>query len=232
MQSDKILAISGVAEVYSHLLHDDYLAGLWKSCLPLALLWKVILSYYYLAGVVDCSVRKVNKSAPFGAIFEGSGRLKIKGRMTAGVCVEKSTSSWSSQRNENSVCFYIGDDPINGAGIGTMFSDIETPEPEKIDSIEVRGGNIVYVLEIVSFIAGSAWTCKGLVLTRSSTVDGVYSRIGMFKSENNMRLEGEEAKRDPVTGRYDANFEEMAIKKARLEYDWFARFPVSIVEIV
>ncbi|KAK5745375.1 hypothetical protein LTR17_001536 [Elasticomyces elasticus] len=37
---DKLLAISGVAQVYAKVLKDDYLAGLWVSHLVLELLWR------------------------------------------------------------------------------------------------------------------------------------------------------------------------------------------------
>lgn len=38
---DRILAISGVAEVFRQALSDEYLAGIWKESLPLGLLWRV-----------------------------------------------------------------------------------------------------------------------------------------------------------------------------------------------
>jgi len=41
IQSDKILAISGIAKLYANALGDRYLAGLWESSLPDALLWYV-----------------------------------------------------------------------------------------------------------------------------------------------------------------------------------------------
>lgn len=41
IHSDGILAVSGIAEIYAKTLDDRYLAGLWGSSLPLALLWSV-----------------------------------------------------------------------------------------------------------------------------------------------------------------------------------------------
>ena len=37
--SDKLLAISGIAEYWTRTVKDEYLAGLWRSHLPLGLLW-------------------------------------------------------------------------------------------------------------------------------------------------------------------------------------------------
>jgi hypothetical protein len=37
--TDRLLAISGVAETYAGIFKDDYLAGIWRRQLPAALLW-------------------------------------------------------------------------------------------------------------------------------------------------------------------------------------------------
>ena len=37
--ADKLPAIAGMAECFGVLLHDDYLAGLWRSAMPASLLW-------------------------------------------------------------------------------------------------------------------------------------------------------------------------------------------------
>ena len=39
LPSDRLPAISGIAEQYGRLLKDDYLAGIWRSSLPRGLLW-------------------------------------------------------------------------------------------------------------------------------------------------------------------------------------------------
>lgn len=40
-QSDKLIALSGIAKEMSTLLHDKYLAGLWETNLPYQLLWSI-----------------------------------------------------------------------------------------------------------------------------------------------------------------------------------------------
>jgi len=37
---DKLVAISGIAQVFQTKTADDYLAGLWKRSLPYQLLWR------------------------------------------------------------------------------------------------------------------------------------------------------------------------------------------------
>jgi hypothetical protein len=37
--SDKLIALSGVAKIMAQVLHDEYCAGLWKSCLVTELCW-------------------------------------------------------------------------------------------------------------------------------------------------------------------------------------------------
>ena len=41
LSSDRALAISGIAQIFTELSGDQYLAGLWKSCLHSGLLWKI-----------------------------------------------------------------------------------------------------------------------------------------------------------------------------------------------
>jgi hypothetical protein len=38
---DKLVAISGIAKYISHLIDDEYLAGIWRSTIPKALLWYI-----------------------------------------------------------------------------------------------------------------------------------------------------------------------------------------------
>ena len=40
VSSDRVLAISGLAERYSRRIHSQYLAGFWRAGLPIDLLWR------------------------------------------------------------------------------------------------------------------------------------------------------------------------------------------------
>ena len=44
LSSDRALAISGIARIFAELTGDQYVAGLWKSCLHATLLWKIEFS--------------------------------------------------------------------------------------------------------------------------------------------------------------------------------------------
>lgn len=46
--TDRILAMSGIAERYSAVFQDDYFAGLWKFAFPFELLWKLGFPYHHL----------------------------------------------------------------------------------------------------------------------------------------------------------------------------------------
>ncbi|KAK4967995.1 hypothetical protein LTR42_010325 [Elasticomyces elasticus] len=41
LSSDRALAVSGIAQIFAELSGDQYVAGLWKSCLHSGLLWKI-----------------------------------------------------------------------------------------------------------------------------------------------------------------------------------------------
>jgi hypothetical protein len=104
---DRLLAISGIAKHYSEILNDEYLAGIWLSDLPSALMWENISIRFqrplsnrapsWSWAAIDGSVETFNRSvpvdpylsiishdiqlveptAPFGAVF--SGRLILQG---------------------------------------------------------------------------------------------------------------------------------------------------------
>ncbi|KAK5130758.1 hypothetical protein LTR08_001703 [Meristemomyces frigidus] len=57
---DKLLAFSGVAQVYADLLKDEYLAGLWGSRLVLELLWRKKWNH-------DCSLDLRNRPSQYRA---------------------------------------------------------------------------------------------------------------------------------------------------------------------
>lgn len=104
---DRLLAISGIANYYSEIVHDEYLAGIWRRDLPAGLMWENIgqlfqrpvrsrapsWSWAAIDGrvesfgqwllvdphlsIVSHATQLVEPTAPFGAVL--SGRLTLKG---------------------------------------------------------------------------------------------------------------------------------------------------------
>ncbi|KAE8442219.1 hypothetical protein EG329_003748 [Mollisiaceae sp. DMI_Dod_QoI] len=103
---DRLLAISGIANHYSELFRDEYLAGIWRRDLPAGLMWSNIHRRYprplrsrapswswaaidgraeifWLSlvdphlSIISHSIQLVEPTAPFGAVI--SGRLTLKG---------------------------------------------------------------------------------------------------------------------------------------------------------
>lgn len=99
--ADHSLAISGIAELYSKIIGEKYLAGIWEGDLPAGLMWETASepgprpweyrapswSWFSIDGTVEyfrnlirrdpnleilsCSVEPKRKAAPFGAIISG-----------------------------------------------------------------------------------------------------------------------------------------------------------------
>jgi hypothetical protein len=60
-ESDKLVALSGVAAYFKDMLQDDYLAGLWKANLPSTLLWSV---WPWIVGDGTSTARPLKYRAP------------------------------------------------------------------------------------------------------------------------------------------------------------------------
>ena len=55
-EEDVLIAISGVAQEWQNALNDDYLAGLWKNCLHVGLLWYT--AYGHDMDLVECAPQR------------------------------------------------------------------------------------------------------------------------------------------------------------------------------
>jgi hypothetical protein len=105
--SDKLLAISGLAEEYGKLIGGKYLTGLWERNLVNGLLWRRASSFTgprrrspswswtsidgkvdwwnfqdtsgVQVSLLDCKIELVSQSAPFGAVSSAS--LTLRGRL-------------------------------------------------------------------------------------------------------------------------------------------------------
>lgn len=60
--TDRIVAFAGLARAYSHMGSMTYLAGAWRECLPLSLLWHV--------GEKSHSVARAHNNIPVGVLFD------------------------------------------------------------------------------------------------------------------------------------------------------------------
>jgi hypothetical protein len=61
-KTDRIIAIAGIARAFAHLGNLTYLAGLWKECLPLTLLWYISHKSSLLA--------RAHNGIPAGKLFD------------------------------------------------------------------------------------------------------------------------------------------------------------------
>jgi len=117
--TDRILAISGIAERYGRAFGDQYCAGLWRSGFPRALFWThsdkmqprprvwqgPSWSWTSIAGpvkspvpslmdedsssILHFDIEPAKTKSPYGALLEGSGRLTIRARLNAAVLTFK-----------------------------------------------------------------------------------------------------------------------------------------------
>ena len=157
---------------------------------------------------IDCSL--VNDLAPYGAIREDSGQLRLRARTAIGARVVL------TERKSHEGRFMIGFFGRNGAGVciaqARMSSDaIEEDFHE--DGANLKDDNSITALEIQSRIKGYRWHCRGLVLRQITAKDGWFRRVGTFEYRDG-RQQNETA------------------EAFETRFDWFRHQPYSTVVIV
>lgn len=185
---DRLLAISGIANYYSTVLKDEYLAGIWRHDLPAGLMWGNIgrnfprplqsrapsWSWAAVDGsvrtlktsslvdpqltVVSHSIQLVELTAPFGAVL--SGHLTLKGLFRKVLWDGISLFSTSSPDKK-----YLAS-TIADAVFESEFSDYKT------------GFMDVWCLQIYPFDEATHGGPSGLILTREHSQS--FKRLGTF----------------------------------------------------
>ena len=164
---------------------------------------------------IDCSL--VNDLAPYGAIREDSGQLKLRARTATGARAVVTEQETEEGR------FWIGFFGQNGAGLciaqARMSSDA-IEEDFREDGANDKDDNSITALEIQSRIKGASWQCRGLVLRQITAKDGWFRRVGTFEYVTN---------RD---SRQQNETAEAFETRVALQLDWFRHQPYDTVVIV
>ena len=161
---------------------------------------------------IDCF--RVNDLAPYGAIREDSGRLKMRARTAIGARVAM------TERKGREGKFKVGFFVQNGAGLCIAHARMSSDAIEEYFNDD--GGNdidesSITALEIQSCIKGDSWQCRGLVLRQIPAEDGWFRRVGTFES---------------VTNRQQNETAEAFKTRVASQLDWFRHRPYSTVVIV
>ncbi|KAI1279987.1 heterokaryon incompatibility protein-domain-containing protein [Xylaria sp. FL0933] len=246
ISSDRALAISGIAQIYAELSGDQYIAGLWKSCLHSGLLWKIEHSRLTPKEIPrppsyqgpSWSWLSVNGSVNFGQVRRPSECVAeilscdtepANGTAPYGLIREGSGRLVLAARTATAVRTKV---PLRAAGkfkdevmiIGLKRSVVCYATAEmscdvqetEVDADEEAAGCLV--VEICRRNDGDNLSCQGLVLRWSSPERKTYSRIGRFSYYG--RRKGHlfaEHVQDGQSGEVD--------------FDWFSDEP-KIIEII
>jgi Heterokaryon incompatibility protein (HET) len=197
LPTDRLPAISGIAERYARILRDEYVCGLWRSTLPQELLWTrsalaelssrpleyqgpswswaAINSAVRLYSraitkafeVVECHVEPLSKDAKFGAVR--SGYLKVRGYVRPVKWIRNSNIANTRQYDSFRRGDVAGPDAEIAASMTIDSLENEFTAKDQIESVNV-------FLLVVS--EPSHGGMEGLVLR--SLLNGVYSRLGVF----------------------------------------------------
>ncbi|KAK8232575.1 hypothetical protein HDK77DRAFT_451204 [Phyllosticta capitalensis] len=194
-EKDKLVAFAAVAQEFEKRMDDEYMAGLFRSELPYALLWRMFPQAHNCTRSVDqgpsWSWACLNSDAPLrfkylckGAIAEvleidvkhvdernrygmvSSGTLRIKGRM--GFCL------WDERIQHHSLergVFVTGIPATPHTGTIVDFE-----QPQVTGSFDTKNDRVSYRDRECDFLLITPYA--GLILAETET-KGVYKRIGM-----------------------------------------------------
>lgn len=197
LPTDRLPAISGIAERYGRILGDDYVGGLWRSRLPEELLWTSdhplgssprkyqgpSWSWAAINGpvsfnsvrqldeqfqVLDCQVLPSMKDAKFGAVR--SGYLKLKGRMRPAEWIYDSKASSFKLWQELRSSDITGFDEI-------IAADIRADSQES----DLANTAVGYVPAFLLLVSGDRLEHDRSGLLLRPLPNGEYSRLGVFR---------------------------------------------------
>ncbi|KAE8445555.1 hypothetical protein EG329_013319 [Mollisiaceae sp. DMI_Dod_QoI] len=191
--SDKLVALSGVAQMMRRMLKDEYLAGLWRKWLPYHLLWykekpaATGRSVVYRAPTWSwASVDGEVWSHPISLMDGEEILVSIVEAVVqnAGSNTTRSVASGSIKMRgllKQARLFSLDEDELhvllfNGRGPTDINDSIAYP-----DRIEAYKSDELWCVPIHRFeVEEGDWRIYGLVLEETS-VKGEYQRLGVFK---------------------------------------------------
>ncbi|KAG8528312.1 uncharacterized protein KY384_007229 [Bacidia gigantensis] len=194
--TDKVIALAGIAAEMALIWKDEYLAGLWRSCLPEQLLWKVSLesagtgkdsyarrasyprapswSWLSIDGPVDVDsshgrpvlIEIIRAEAQCPTNAVFTGSISLRGVLTEAFC--------EADKHGSVRIILDVPPPARNLAFGELDDKYEPP-PEKILCLPINSsyfqmdGEDVMVLE-------------GLILCPSSNNEAEYKRVGWFSA--------------------------------------------------
>jgi Heterokaryon incompatibility protein (HET) len=172
----------------------------------------------YTAEVVDLKMDLTNNLAPYGAIRERSGRLKLRARTAIGAWAKTPGANLVDKDNEM-IGFFGRNDSGIAIGMADLFRDVKDTG---LSHYTGHSGDRepLTVVELYNNVSGASWQCSGLVLQAVRQEDSVYRRVGMFEFET--RRKGQ---------RNDESTEDWR-KRIDLEFNWFKNCEYREIEVV
>jgi hypothetical protein len=217
LPTDRLPAISGIAERYGKILGDDYVGGLWRSRLPQELLWASgpplgssprkyqgpSWSWAAINGpvrfnsvrqldeqfqVLDCQVLPSMKDAKFGAVR--SGYLKLKGRIRPAEWIYDSKASR-----------FKGLKGLRSSGTTGVDEIIAASAMADSEENELSNNAVGFVPVFLLLVSGGGLEDGRHGLLLRLLPNGEYSRLGVFRFDKvylpcrNEESEGSQSKR-------------------------------------
>jgi len=195
MESDKLVAISGVAQMIRRLLKDEYLAGLWRKWLPYHLLWykenpndtgrsavyrAPTWSWASVDGEVWCHpISLIDGEEILVDIIEAVVQDAESNTTAIGSVVSGTIKIRGMLKQTRLV--YLDEDELyillfDGRGPTDLNDSIAYP-----DCVETTKCNELWCVPVHRFeVEEGDWRIYGLVL-QSTSVKGEYQRVGVFR---------------------------------------------------
>ncbi|KAG7293884.1 hypothetical protein NEMBOFW57_003944 [Staphylotrichum longicolle] len=236
--SDRLPAISGIAERYGRVFGDMYCAGIWRSTFAAALFWRAIQplkprpsrwqgpSWSWTA--IDGPVEVPSKSASEledmepqvldldlqlrNPNFAYGALVEGTGRLTLRIKLLPAVMDFSGRGLFGKLEVTGASMAMNGS-MGVFRIPVEYDALNETD--EERDENNAVFLELCSKYTRDSWTCRGLI-ARSRGED-TFTRVGCFDYRARRREDE------------SANAWE---QRAYREYCWFSKLDATVVDIL
>ncbi|KAK4691159.1 hypothetical protein P7C71_g5781, partial [Lecanoromycetidae sp. Uapishka_2] len=246
LSSDRALAIAGIAQIFAELSGDQYIAGLWKSCLHSGLLWKIDNNHMHPKNIPQPTTYQ----GPSWSWLSVNGPVRFASVCRPSECVAEILSCQTEPANKRAPYGLIREDsgrlvlaartapgfrtkaPLRSPGkfqykliilgLGKSVACYANAkiccdvEEVEIDKEEEAAGCLV--VEIFRRNDRDKLHCQGVVLRWSSPERKTYSRIGQFSYYGERK------------GHLFADHTEDG-QSAEVDFDWFTDEP-KIVEII
>ncbi len=238
LSSDRLLAISGIAERYGRVFGDGYCAGIWRSTFAAALFWKAVPplqrrpptwqgpSWSWTS--IDGPVEMPSKSASdledmepqvmdldlqlSNPDFSYGALVEGTGRLTLRVKLLPAVLDFSGRG-------LFGSLEVTGASLARNGSMNVFRLPVEYDALdetdEERDENNAVFLELCSRYTSESWMCRGLIAR--SIGDDTFTRVGCF---------------DYHARRSDSESVHAWEQRAYRQYCWFNNVDGTVVDIV